>query len=791
MKKSTQRFAMGLCLLLPMLFGCGSGTTTFLQPTAAVQVSPDGVELGASETQQFTATVINTTDTAVTWTLSGCSGEACGTITASGLYTAPSLIVNTATVTVTATLQADSKTAGRATVTHAPLSVAVSPLQPLYLGARTTQLFTASITRHSNPDVTWNLSGTGCTGDGCGTLAGVTGSSATYSAPDTIPNQAVVLVKATSVADTSKSQSVVVNLMPVSVSLNSGPQAMAAPSGKINFRAIVQYDPDNAGVSWSLAGAGCTDSRCGTLKGATPVSVVYQAPAAPPDPPTVTLTARSVTNNAQSAASTITVSSALSALKGKYAFLIRGYRRESGAVTMETMAGHFDADGNGSLVGVWDANRGPVPQTGQPITGSYAVQPDGRGNLTIDAGTAMLTFNLTVDETGAIARLSEDTRVAVSETQAPNSDFPPDMRGSSGFLARQDPTSFALSSVGGDRVIALFGNHTGSPSVLLGRFTLSPAGVLSAGAADLSWRGHYYLPGSSNRSPLSGSFSAPDAATGRGGIALTSNQGVFNFAYYIVSNRSVLLVQTDARGDSMPALSGEVRLQSGAGAFDAASLNTPLIFNLSSTIGMGGANDIDNAIFGNPYPAIYMGQILPNGDGWLAITSDQNEAGTVALDDTLSSDYTVETNGRVTFSNAFAYLTGLNSGYMMRVGTQGAQFGSFEPRATGTFDLQSLSGTFRFNTDLPPTDESLNASGLLKLAEDGTAVASLSGAISDFSGTLNVDLKGRGVLTLSTSSETNPAHVVIWAVSPYHCIALLRADPLYYRPVLMHLERLK
>lgn len=453
---------------------------------------------------------------------------------------------------------------------------------------------------------------------------------------------------------------------------------------------------------------------------------------------------------------------------------------------METMAGHFDADGNGNLSGVWDSNRGPVVEVAQSIAGSYAIHPDGRGSVTIESGMGLLTFNLVMDATGAKARLAEDSRAGASQIPVQDSDSAPDSRGSSGLMVRQEPASFTLSSVKGDRVVALFGGHTGSPTAALGRFTSSAGGVLSGGVADLTWQGGYY--GFTYKSGLSGLFGAPDSGTGRGTASLTTTEGTLNFAYYIVSSRRILLVQTDARGSRMPTLSGEVRLQNGAGRFTKTSLNAPVIVNQSGTIGLG------EPVFGSSYPGIAIGRILPNGAGWFAITYDQNEAGNTASNASGSGDYTVELNGRVSLtiaSKAVAYLTDQNTGYLIRQSMQGSDFGWFEPQAGGPFDLRALSGTFLFNTGLPSTIESLNSSGLLTLGEDGAAVATLSGPLGDFSGTLFVEPGGRGTLTLATSPEATPAHMVIWAISPEHCVALMSADQGDARPALIHLERLK
>src|SRR5439155_16038186 len=81
-------------------------------PLAALPIS-----VGAGGTQQFTATVRNTSNTAVTWQVNGVTGgnATVGTISSSGLYTAPA---SPATVTVTAVSQADTTKRAEAHMTE-------------------------------------------------------------------------------------------------------------------------------------------------------------------------------------------------------------------------------------------------------------------------------------------------------------------------------------------------------------------------------------------------------------------------------------------------------------------------------------------------------------------------------------------------------------------------------------------------------------------------------------------------------------------------------------------------
>ena len=103
-----------MLVLATFLVACGGGSSS---PAPVVTVSPttaslwpSGLGTGESgQTQQFTATVTNTTNTAVTWSASA------GTIDSTGLYTAPSSVPSGA-VSIIATSQANSSSTGTASV---------------------------------------------------------------------------------------------------------------------------------------------------------------------------------------------------------------------------------------------------------------------------------------------------------------------------------------------------------------------------------------------------------------------------------------------------------------------------------------------------------------------------------------------------------------------------------------------------------------------------------------------------------------------------------------------------
>jgi hypothetical protein len=109
-------------------FGCGGsgsrsagGPTPTPLPTAtptpvSVSVSPASGSVQVTRSLQLTATVTGTSNQSVTWAVNGTSGgnSSLGTISSSGLYTAPTSVPNPGTVTVSATSAADSIKSGSA-----------------------------------------------------------------------------------------------------------------------------------------------------------------------------------------------------------------------------------------------------------------------------------------------------------------------------------------------------------------------------------------------------------------------------------------------------------------------------------------------------------------------------------------------------------------------------------------------------------------------------------------------------------------------------------------------------
>ena len=174
-----------------------------LVPSIFVAVTPSPINVAVSSQEQFTATVTGTSNTAVTWEVNGVTGgnSTVGTITTSGVYTAPATIPTPATVTVTAVSAADNSSSGSAQATIVAsgdaVNVAVTTNPPVtQVYTTTTQTFIATVTATSNTAVTWQVNGV----TGGNATVGTIDSSGNYAAPSAVPSPATVTIEAVSQA---------------------------------------------------------------------------------------------------------------------------------------------------------------------------------------------------------------------------------------------------------------------------------------------------------------------------------------------------------------------------------------------------------------------------------------------------------------------------------------------------------------------------------------------------------------------------------------------------------------
>jgi len=191
--------------------GCSSsnGGGSPSAPTVTVTSSASMVLLGNQV--QFTAQVTGTTNTAVTWSVNEVAGgnSTVGTISASGVYTAPGDLPNPANMSISATSQADTSTSGSASITvtsDVVVTLATNPANTMSVPTNQSLQLTAVVASAGKPDlqVSWNVNGIANGNATVGTISVTGAETATYTAPAALPTPFKVSVQAISMADPSK-----------------------------------------------------------------------------------------------------------------------------------------------------------------------------------------------------------------------------------------------------------------------------------------------------------------------------------------------------------------------------------------------------------------------------------------------------------------------------------------------------------------------------------------------------------------------------------------------------------
>ncbi|HVS89410.1 MAG TPA: hypothetical protein VHF01_14485 [Candidatus Acidoferrum sp.] len=309
--------------------GCGGGGAGSVAPpppppppSIAVTVTPTNAVVVLGNAQSFMATVANTSDTLVTWSVNGVQGgnTAMGTVTADGLYTAPVDMPALPTVEVTATSHADATKSGTAGLTiSSDITIGLTPAgASVELGA--TQAFHAAITSGGHPDsaVRWSVTVAACP-SGCGTVD----TNGNYTAPQILPQPSSVTLTAQSAADPSKQVSVPVNITSNFSLQLSAPSSVSTGATAAIVATLTPVPGSNPSgvVTWSLSGPGCSGASCGTLiavtrqspaAGAITDSATYTAPMPAPNPNTVTITVTPQADPSKRAQATLTVQAGVS-----------------------------------------------------------------------------------------------------------------------------------------------------------------------------------------------------------------------------------------------------------------------------------------------------------------------------------------------------------------------------------------------------------------------------------------------------------------------------------------------
>ena len=549
-----------VCIVSAFLAGCGSGSST--NTTVTVSVTPATATVIPATTQQFTATVSNTSNTAVTWAVNGVGGgdSTNGTISASGLYTAPATIPTTPDVTVTATSTSDTTISAAASV----LIQAAVTLVPstTSVGAGQTAQFSATVNlSNSNKSVIWQVNGV----TGGNSSVGTIDTTGLYTAPNVFPvPSGTITITAIAQADPTKKATATVTITapplmisPTSVTLAGGAQQTFTATALSQTVSPV----------WSVSCPSTKAGACGTITSAG----LFTAPVSPPPGGVVTIQATMADNSAAPSSTTATIQVSLATLSGSYVFALSSPNLQAGVSEVGLIA----LDGNGNITsGSLDLGgnaAGPVAITG----GTYSLGTDGRGSATVQTANGNSTWQFAVanHNTGLVSALDPNGATLT------------------GTLDLQQLPASGSASPQGQYVISAHGAITGAspaPFALVGSITAGTTGNITTGLLDFN--------NSSAAVSATGSYTTASSA-GRGTFTIQTSLGAQDFAYYTVSATKLLIVETDAAHSA----SGELVTQP-TGPFSGASFEGKYVISMSGTsiasspIAMAGTFSLDGGV---------------------------------------------------------------------------------------------------------------------------------------------------------------------------------------------------
>ena len=180
-----------------------------LSVSSVLGVAPMFPTLYAGQTSQFNVFQPGVTSSIpVSWSIQPQSGSNAiiGSINSSGVYKAPSSVTQQYLVFITATSKADpSKSVTTGVGIFPPVSISLSPSTPVILNAGQTFRFTPTISNALDSNLEWSITNKS---------PGSIDSTGLYTAPATVKSQQTVTVIATSIADSSKTATGTITLLP-------------------------------------------------------------------------------------------------------------------------------------------------------------------------------------------------------------------------------------------------------------------------------------------------------------------------------------------------------------------------------------------------------------------------------------------------------------------------------------------------------------------------------------------------------------------------------------------------
>jgi hypothetical protein len=546
------------------------------------------------------------------------------------------------------------------------------------------------------------------------------------------------------------------------LTLQTTPTSIAASSTVVFTATISHNNGQFEGATWTLSSSGVACSpACGTL--GTPTSsgsqgngdtatVPYNAPASPPTPNSVTITATSVENPSSSGSDTFTITGGTAGL-----LTVQAFSLPQGTVGAAYPSTTLQATGGVSPY-AWFVDSGSLP-AGLSLSSAGVLS----GTPT---AAATFGFDVTVqDSTQAIASSPESVTVVNANGNACGAPG-----GKESLLKGQ----YAFLVEGLDS-----GNQ---PDVMVGTFTADGAGNISGGEEDLN----LYAAGAESTQGITASNNSYTVGSdNRGCLALATSAGtsVFRFALGSVTSGVAAkgsLVEFDATYSA-----GVMRLQDSL-AFNTAAINGNYAFGFDSPVpGYFATVGSFSASAGTLSSGALDVNVLGNVDS-------TGVSGTPTSAATFTGSDAVDTKGRGTFSftsainqvNSVCYVVSAAELFCISSDPQGvnpAFAGKILQQSGAPFSNASISGNLiRYQDGIASTGVGVKAEIALVQADGAgnfsqAAVANDGGTYDNglsASGTYAV--AGNGRLTIPGKNGPTP---LFYLVAPNQAFAI-STDPI-------------
>jgi hypothetical protein len=532
----------------------------------------------------------------------------------------------------------------------------------------------------------------------------------------------------------------------ISVAFSTNPPAALTTNATAAIAATVSNDSAAAGVTWSVT---CGSPPCGSISPTSTASgtpATYTAPTAVPGSGIVTVTATSVSDRAQTAATTITIRTA----------------QPSGPILADgTYIYHYSGQAKGGLffvAGAFTVRGGVITAGEQDFTGPVYFATDtlnpAHCSLAVAAGNVQIVLD-TGDTSVGVNGIETLRGAQVSPSRILLSQFDSSGAGS-GALDLQT----AVTAPSGSYAFYTSGSDQAGQGLAIGG-VLDISGDALVTANSVFDYNDNMVTLRQKQGFASGSLSAPDSF-GRLTLSLVPSTAsgikALTLTGYVNGSQLQLI---ESQGDALNAFTAGVALSQGtnAGTFTAGS---PFVAGTSYAFGASGM-DANGAT---------------NLAGGLGLNADGTVSGSMAINDLVNSfgfsisggTYTVDSTGRITLSNVTSqsftgaltfqlYLDG--NGNALEVGLDISEV-TGAPAYAQQASSADFEGAFAFTaqgfwTAGPAAYPAWSAAGVMSIATEsvsGFSDFTLQNAYGSFVPTPNVALSGTensatGVLVLN------------------------------------------